>query len=186
MKISTLSTLYHVGDDLLCLFVFFPSMVLYWRGIWDLWGYYLNSNVWALFGAGNVSFLGYLIQPALERYIPQKPRWLYYLLVRVYLFCFSAFLMCYWRGVWDTSDDLLGFELGSNLITYVLSYAILIVSRSIRSCIFPPMFTANDMSEDVLKPVTRFGVQVSQNETIMKNNNILKVKEEEQEQQQQK
>lgn len=34
---------WHIADSVLCLFVFFPAMLCYWRGIWDLIGYYIEA-----------------------------------------------------------------------------------------------------------------------------------------------
>ena len=152
---------YHALDSLLCMFLLFPSMVFCWRGIWDLWGYYTGYKHWVMFGCGCISVFGYFVHPLVERYIPRKNRILYQILVRVYLFIFMCFFMCYWRGIWDTIDHYFGFGLQNNLITYFCCYTILIVSRSVRSCIFPPMFAVDDLSEDVLKPLTRFSQKVS-------------------------
>jgi len=61
----------HVADSLLCLLVFFPSMLCYWRGIWDLYGVYLFPDDplwcdWATFALGCGALLGYFYQPALD------------------------------------------------------------------------------------------------------------------------
>jgi hypothetical protein len=156
---------YHALDSVLNVVLLWPSMVLYWRGIWDLWGHYTGGRHWVMFGVGWLSLIGYFVQPVLSHYLlplREKQRVAYELLVRVYLLCFSSLLMCFWRGVWDAADQVGGFGYRNNVICYVVSYGIVVVSRSGRSCIFPPMFSVDDMSEDVLKPVTRFGIQVSE------------------------
>lgn len=64
------TTTLHVIDSLLCLFVFFPSMLMYWRGIWDLYGVYIYPHDelrcnWGVFALGSATLIGYYAHPAL-------------------------------------------------------------------------------------------------------------------------
>ena len=68
-----------VLDIVLILFVLHPCMVLYWRGIWDLWGVYVNpkpfpANQWKILCVSCSTIFGYFIGPKLNEYTINKSR----------------------------------------------------------------------------------------------------------------
>ena len=165
MKLSSITKLLHMGDSILCCTVLFPSMVLYWRGIWDLWGYYLPGvddgyHHWSLFSVGSITVFGYFVQPLLDRNIPKENLVVYFILTRMYMYVYAALHMSYWRGVWEIPDYYMGFDLTNNLIMYVVLYGVLLVCRGGRTTIFPPMYAINDTREDLLQAFTRFRTKV--------------------------
>lgn len=170
-------SLYHIGDSLLCCFLFFPAMMLYWRGIWDLWGVYIfpeqyPKQTWTLFAISLITIIGYFILPLIEtqraNVAKQKDGSLYSKVVfpgffRAYFMVYASFYMCYWRAVWDLADYYLPTDLAGSLINLVCTYMALVVFRASRCCIFPPMFTLLDTRPDVLTVSTRFSTKVTIN-----------------------
>ena len=64
----------HVIDYVMNLFVFFPSMLCYWRGIWDLYGYYFSMvdpdegvYNWFIAGTGACFIGAYFVYPIVNR-----------------------------------------------------------------------------------------------------------------------
>ena len=155
----------HVGDSLLCCLVFFPSMVLYWRGIWDLWGVYIfhgqsPKQQWVLLTISLTSVFGYIAAPLLDKYLDRGKRILYFVVSRGYSYIYAALNMCYWRAVWTLGDYYLPADMGSSAVNLACTYIPLLLFRVSRCCIFPPMLTCLDTRDDFLKVSPRFKTKV--------------------------
>ena len=66
-------------DSLMAYFVFFPMVCLYWRGSWDLIGYYVLPehvpyNYWVHAAIGSCSVFDYLIIPLLDRNLDRNKK----------------------------------------------------------------------------------------------------------------
>ena len=155
-----------VADSVLCLLLFFPSMLFYWRGIWDLFGVYVYpddepKNHWVTTGIGACSIIGYFVYPLLDRLFTSRSGFVYILVSRVALYVYGVFAMAYWRGVWCLADYyLLQFGWEGGAIGLVISHTLLLLLRSSRSAIFPPFSVILDTRDDVLIPATRFQTKV--------------------------
>jgi len=98
-----------VADCTLCIFVFFPSMVFYWRGIWDLLGVYIYPDNeplchWVITGIGSCTILSYGIFPLLTQALEGSRKSVYVLVTRTFMFIHGDLSMTYWRGVWMLGD----------------------------------------------------------------------------------
>lgn len=160
--------LWHFADSSLCLLVFFPSMVFYWRGIWDLFGVYISpSSVltcnWVVFGIGCLTILEYFLHPAIRYFLQNvRSRFVYVIISRVYMYFSGVILMAYWRGVWTLADYYLqkyGWQ--SGLVGLLTCYPLLVLSVTSRSVIFPPFIVNLDTGPNVLVPSTKFQTQVN-------------------------
>ena len=165
MNSSTFKTGLHLADSLLCCFVFFPSMALYWRGVWDLWGVYIfpeqhPKQQWVLLSISVTSIFGYFLAPWLEKILDKQNRLLYFVLSRTYAFFYAAFYMCLWRAVWDLADHYLENDIVTSAINLGCCYGALLCFRASRCCISPPMYTSLDKKEDFLAVKTWFGTKV--------------------------
>lgn len=164
---------YHVADSILCLFVFFPSMLCYWRGIWDLYGVYLFPEDpllcdWATFGLGCGALLGYFYQPAIDRLLHHvglvegrsswKGRAVFVLLTRFAMYVHAVTAMAHWRGVWHLANryiDAVVDRTTGAVVGLVVCYSTLVVCRASHTAIFPPFIVICDMRSNVLVPWTR-------------------------------
>ena len=155
------------GDSLLCLFVFFPAMVAYWRGIWDFSGAVVNpsgkgTGEWRLVAIGSLAITGYAVWPILPKYAGERKTWRYVIVTRVSMYLHATCAMCYWRGVWLVSDVYIKtVTWKDDLQTTLVTGLILLVTKGFRNCIFPPFYTALDTRTDLLEPFPRFGSKVS-------------------------
>ena len=153
------------GDSLLCLFLFFPSMVAYWRGIWDFSGAVVNPSgsplgEWRLVAIGSLAILGYAVLPNLQRFAGQRKTSRYIVVTRVFMYLHATCAMCYWRGVWLLADYYITTGWKHALQTSLITGLLLLVTRGFRNCIFPPFYTALDTRKDLMEPFPRFGSKV--------------------------
>jgi len=169
---------YHVADSALCLFVFFPSMLCYWRGIWDLYGVYLFPDDallcdWATFGLGCGALLGYFYQPAVAYLLRHvgvvdgRRSWkgciMYVLATRLVMYVHAVTAMAHWRGVWHLANryvDAVADRTTGAAVGLVVCYSALVVLRASHTAIFPPFIVINDLRSDVLVPSTRLQTKV--------------------------
>ena len=167
MMSSSLYKLASVADGFLCLFVFFPFAIFHWRGTWGLQDVYifpdnLEYSVWTSFAIGSLGcVLLQTVQPYLFSWITPKHPTMYYIVSRVYLYFSSWFVMCYWRGVWDTLDFYLTEEWVNSVIIYVACTIITLVTRTSRNNLGIPFSVALDHDEELLKTDTVLKMKVS-------------------------
>ena len=158
----------HACDILCVTFVFFPLMVMYWRGIWDLWGVFVYPNdvykrTLTCVPIGSISVIFYIMAPAVEKSLKsykKSSRKCYYFLVRLYLYTFSMFYMCYWRSVWETADLYMSPQTWQCGLIYVICWAVLCSLGVMRTAIFPPFMVNLDTRDEVLTVCTRFSTKV--------------------------
>ena len=161
------ATQLHVWDILLCLFIFFPCHVLYWRGAWDLLGLYIDhqpvypSPRWLLLVISLLAYAGYYIAPLLDWKLSKKRRLSYFAATRLFMWLNALLHMCYWRSVWETLDYYLPSSPVASLLQSLCTYALLMVLRGARTCIFSPFYVALDTRDQLLQYTTRFHTTVS-------------------------
>ena len=156
-----------VLDIVLILFVLHPCMVLYWRGIWDLWGVYVNpkpfpANQWKILCVSCSTIFGYFIGPKLNEYTINKSRAQQVVTVRIFLWIYGALFMGYWRGVWETASYYVDDDVLYASLVLSVPYCLLLLFRASRTCIIPPMLVNLDTTHSVLIPRTRFSTTVNQ------------------------
>ena len=160
------SRVLHVADTLIVLFILYPPMVFYWRGIWDLWGVYIQPGPyptakWYLILISSACYGGYFIGPIIDRKIASKSYVTKRIIIIIFLNIYGALFFGYWRAVWETLDFYFSPDPVQNLIVMLASYSVLVFLRCSRSCIIPPMYASLDTREGVLIPNTRFKTKVS-------------------------
>ena len=115
------------ADSFLALILFFPAMVCYWRGIWDLMGNAIALERplqdWVACAIGGCTVFGYFLHPWMGRVLSTSKRWVYVVMSRIYLFFFAAVYMTYWRGVWSLGDwYMVNSGMGGDLIGLFVSF----------------------------------------------------------------
>ena len=167
----------HIWDTLLCVFVFLPCHVLYWRGAWDLVGLYIDAQPvypalrWVLLVVSILAYVGYYVAPLLDWKLSKKRSLSFFVASRVYMWINGVLCMCYWRALWETLDYFLASSLSGCVLLCVISYVQLILLRSARTCIFAPFYVALDTRDDILRCSTRFQTTVSQ--AVYKNKSVI-------------
>ena len=155
----------HVLDSFLCIFVCYPMMVFYWRGIWDLWGVYIDpqpypSPKWHILGISSLAFAGYFLSPLIQTRLNPARKLQYFIVTRCFMYVYAAFFMGFWRAWWEILDSYFSHDLVPSVINFAVTYTPLLLLRCSRSCIFPPMFIALDTRDGVISPSTRFSTKV--------------------------
>ena len=153
------------ADNLLCVYIFFPAMVCYWRGIWDLLGIYICpenelKTIWVCFALGILDVLSYFVAPLLDKYLDRENRVQWVFFTRAFMYIHSFLFMCWWRGVWSVADYYSGHDWKSSLICLIISLFLLTMLRGLRNTMWPPFIAFLDTRDDVLVPYTRFGTSV--------------------------
>lgn len=165
----------HIADIFLCCFVFFPFMVFYWRGIWDLWGVYIfpdehPKQEWTLFGiTSSVTIISYFILPVLANkldHMEKDTSWLQHkvcipFIKRLYMYTYGAFYMGYWRAIWTLCTFYVPPSFLGTTLNFVCPYMVLVMLRGLRCVILPPMRVALDTRKAFLRPSTRFNTKVN-------------------------
>ncbi len=167
MKLKTIKILLQTGDTIFCCFLFYPLMLCYWRGIWDLWGVWINPEDeifwdWITFAVGSCSALGYFLLPVLNRYLNREHRVKFVVVTRIYMYLQAALYVCYWRGGWVLGDYYYtgqGWQYA--LISLTVCLLLLLSLRGLRMVVFPPLCTSLDTRPDLLDANPRFGTLVS-------------------------
>lgn len=165
-SIATIDRIVHGADSALCLLLLFPSMVFFWRGIWDLYGVYIYpgqqfESALGTFLLGSCSIFGYLLLPVCDWSFHKLGTTTCAVLTRFYIFAYSILYMAYWKGVWTLADYFLepyGWLAG--VIGFCVIYPVTVLLRVSRTAIFPPFVVVMDSREDALGAATRFKVQV--------------------------
>ena len=158
--------LWRAADSALCLLLFFPSMLLYWRGIWDVLGVYIIPDQvplchWVTTAVGACTLIGYLTVPLLARCLSRDRVVTYFIATRLFMYVYGALSMSYWRGVWSLADYYLeGFGWGGSLVGLGLCYGALTALRVSRTLVFPPFSVCLDTREDLLTASTLLGTKV--------------------------
>ena len=159
-------TFLHVLDSLLCLFVCYPMMVFYWRGIWDLWGVYIDPQPypapkWHIMAISSLAFVGYFLGPYIQKRLDRSDVISYTIVTRCFMFVYAAVSMGYWRSVWETIDYYFDdWSWKAGLLNFCITYPILLVLRCSRNNISAPLYIAVDTQEGIILPSTRFNTEV--------------------------
>ena len=153
-------------DVLVIVLILHPCMVLYWRGIWDLWGFYVNPKPfpvaqWKIFGISCLTIIGYFIGPKLQQALVNKADNCRSVITRLFLFIYGAFFMAYWRGIFETTHYYVDEDPARALVVLLVTFGLLVIFRSCRSCLIPPMLVNLDTRAGALLPSTRFKTKVS-------------------------
>lgn len=156
--------LLRICDVIMVCFLFFPAMIIYWRGIWDLWGVYVFPDQHpkqevALLCISSSTILSYFSLPLLKLKMKRcKNRILYALIMRSYMYVYAAFMMSFWRAWWTFYYYYLPKDFSPWIVC--ITYLLLILFRATRNCVMPPMYVCLDTSDSFLLVKTRFDTKV--------------------------
>ena len=99
--------LLQLADSAICLFVMFPVLLCYWRGIQDIFAVWVFPehrmlNIVSILCVGLLSPVGYLVAPVLDRWMEgRQGSWAYWCVAKIFMFTYGAMLMCLWYGLWN-------------------------------------------------------------------------------------
>lgn len=150
-------------DSLLSALVISPLVVSYWRGTWELTGYYVypqemkkSSCVSLLIGLIGIMIFT-LTQKCYPKVLnPNEHRILYYVMSRVYTACFGFVCINSWRGAWVALDAYMSTEPRSVIIITCASIIVLIMTKTIRNISAPPFAIVTDRYEGYFDVPTHF------------------------------
>ncbi|CAH1407053.1 unnamed protein product [Nezara viridula] len=150
-------------DSLLAALVISPLVVSYWRGTWELMGYYVypqdmkkSSLVSLLIGLGGIMLFTMTQKFYPKMLNPNKHRILYYVISRVYTACFGFACINSWRGGWVALDAYTSTEPRSVIFITCASIIILIMTKTIRNISAPPFAIVTDRYEGYFDVPTHF------------------------------
>jgi hypothetical protein len=153
-------------DCCINILVIFPAIICNWRGTWDVLGVYIFPdqtplNHWVTTAIGFCSvFLGYFIFPPLGNRLRGCRHGVFLVGSRLAMYVYSILFICIWRGVWNLLDHYMTSNWRLSLIGYFICSLILLVFRSFRAAMWPPLIAFLDKKQAVLVPAPRFGTKV--------------------------
>ena len=152
-------------DTALALFVVFPLTCMYFRGIWDLIGYYvLPENpplqYWVCVAIGQLQIAGLIILPFLDKHLDRSKKAKFWITSRLFMYVYTIPYMFYWHGLWLIMNFYLGTDWQYSAVTFFFCWMNLVLLGSCRSTMWPPFFIAVDTQPDSLRMCSRFKIKV--------------------------
>ena len=101
--------LLQLADSVICLFIMFPVLLCYWRGIQDILTVFVFPshrilNILSVTAVGLLSPVGYLVAPVLDRWMEGRHgSWTHWFVAKVFMLTYGAMFMCMWYGLWNTA-----------------------------------------------------------------------------------
>ena len=160
-----------IADALISTFIFFPLTVLHWEGTWAIQDEYFipssnEASTLLSFAIGAIiCTIQLLMQPQLSEWLLKQPPLLYFVSTRIHLYIHGWAILCYWRGVWNLLDFFFNSEhpLFQYIVlaVYLFCQILMILFRTVRTTIGPPVSIKLDFSDDLLEADLIFKVHVS-------------------------
>ncbi|XP_055354821.1 uncharacterized protein LOC129600361 [Paramacrobiotus metropolitanus] len=163
-------------DGFICIFILAPLVVLYWRGSFQLLDYYVypryphpyypvvpDSTGLKISGAITLvigicgTIVANVLQTILHQRIHEKRRGVLQLfLKRIYTYTFGWIIVCHWRGVFRVWDGFTGTDVFSGIYCFSSGVILLILLKSFRNVVAPPLVTVSDFDKNYFFIKTRF------------------------------
>ena len=160
------SALLRVGDVLASLFLITPLILLWWSGTWKLLDLYLmplhrDVSSWISLAFGSfVSIVGYYVMELLKDVVTAECSAKHVLVSRIFIYVYASGVLNYWRGVWYLSDDVIGKDWKTSLISFVVSHLLLVVFRGSRNSIGPPFSVMLDHRPNFYESAPRYRSEI--------------------------
>ncbi|KAJ6646417.1 hypothetical protein Bhyg_01628 [Pseudolycoriella hygida] len=160
---SVHATFLHFIDIAFSTMIVAPSVILYWRGTWNLTGLFLfprNPQIGAIISL-SVGFLGHLVFNIFQEKIkknlhPDKHRITYLMCSRIYTYVYGFACVNCWRGVWILMEHHVPFILSTVFtITFVAAIS-LVFMKGMRNICATPFSIASDHSMQYFNVPTYF------------------------------
>lgn len=155
-------------DTLIAIFLTFPFTVMFWRGIWDLIGWYVFRNntpwnYWFMVLIALLQMVGLMLLPSIQTFknrpaftnIKHAKNVEFWIVTRLFMYLHTLTYMFFWHGFWELQNYYLGTNWRFNLISLFTSYFALAMLNGCRSTMWPPMFISLD-TPDVFYLASRF------------------------------
>ena len=152
--------LYELLDQFLILFIVSPSAVLVWRGSWKffdefLFPEYLLISGWVSVGIGYIfiimTFLFVEWKGGDLKLFEKYKEW------RLFMYPLSISVLHAWRGVWMLLDIYCSNDGYNLLISHVVSFVVLGLTKTVSNSMFIPAFYASDYCVMPFQIGTAFG-----------------------------
>ena len=153
-----------IADAAVALFLTFPLTCMFWRGIWDLIGWYVLRNntplnYWVQTLIALLQMVGLMVLPLIEKYLSPAEKVGFWIVTRIFMYFHTLTFMFYWHGFWELLNYYLPLDWQSNALTLAVAYVCLALLGGCRSTMWPPFFIIID-KPDLFKCANRFGTKV--------------------------
>ena len=150
------------GDSLLALFLFFPAVVCYFRGTWDLITYYVlpghvPQNFWIMAVVGSLTTLDLCLLPLVENCLKNRSKVTFILVSRLCSIWHGILYIFQWHGYWELANYYGGKDGIESTITLCTLLTTLALMGCLRCVMWPPFFVPLDTRPDLLKVSLRMG-----------------------------
>lgn len=162
-KSSHHSVLLDVLDTSFSSFVVAPLVVSYWRGTWNLAGFYIfhgsaiKSSVASLI-IGIVGHLCFTIGQGFfrNRFSPHDHRLTFYFSSRLYSYVFGIVCVNCWRGGWQLIDHYTARDMTTILSVTIFAIISLTLLKALRNVIATPFVVVTDHSREYFDVPTMY------------------------------
>ena len=156
-------------DVILTLVLFFPLIVLWWAGTWQLLDIYLFKDshlysVYASLAVGSVAgLLGHIAIPFFS--VIQNPE-IKAISLRIFIYVYSLGYINYWRGIWNLCDEIFklvpyGYVIVTVSVVFGICVFILLLTRTGSDILSTPFYVGVDFDRKFYRPTLCFGTKVS-------------------------
>lgn len=162
------SVLLEFLDSLYSSFIIAPLVVFYWRGTWNLSGFYLypNNNIHSSVASLLIGIVGHLVftiwQRTFEKYLDaNRHRLVYYVGSRLYTAVFGFICVNCWRGGWQLIDHYSAGDMTTILWITIIAIVALIALKSLRNVVATPFVLITDLKFEYFRVPTKYKTMVS-------------------------
>ncbi|XP_022123874.2 uncharacterized protein LOC110999223 isoform X4 [Pieris rapae] len=166
------SALLQFADEVFGSAIVAPAVVTYWKATWSLMDLYVlphepvNSAIVALVLGMGLNFFLCVFQTQLSKHIrPDKGRFTYYVLSRLYTCVAAVGCVGAWRGVWNLLNECTGDSAQTVMSTTAAATLSLAALRTLRNIIAAPFAVVVDAPKDFFDVPTMF--RTSSKETAL-------------------
>lgn len=160
-------------DSVIAVFLIGPLVVGFWRGTWNLMGIYEQNHPNALpkwesfFFSVLLLFSFSLLRDAFIDYFKKKKETLLWrvfshVLRKLYTYVFAITCIMHWHSTWEIGNKYFS-ELNDSIVVTTLAILTMIILKSLRNTVAPPLIIALDYEDVTFTFPTRFRKKVSYN-----------------------
>lgn len=142
-------------DSIFSSVVVAPLVVSYWRGTWNLMGFYLLplNNIQSSVASLIIGIIGHLVftiwQGSLRNYFdPNRHRLTFYLGSRLYTSIFGIVCVNCWRGGWQLIDHYTARDMKTILSITIIAIVTLSAIKALRNVMGLPFVVVTDHSQE--------------------------------------
>lgn len=173
-KIKRNKKLINYLDSIICLIIFGPLTIFFWRGTWELMDiYYVHFKGWpTFFFSLSAQFSYSIVREPLQNYLNlNNTLFITKILPKIYIYTFGVISVMQWRSVWVLVDDYFIVDYDGPYVIRVVHFKELIIIwliiilllcllKSFKNILSSPLAIDVDYQDMAFYYPTRYNIKV--------------------------